>query len=203
MVVEIDPGRTPSLLQRLLLRLLLVLVAVSVVCALIAVLRGEPLGPTLSKILTTTFGAGLYAGLALACADCAEKKPTAYAFLGAAAAGACVVLFFAGVWFGQAQYPWWWRALLIFTVHAIALWRCARLMLSPLVGMGAVVVRLTIGATLAIAALTSMLVMRDRQPDPMLIRALNAAWIVSVGGHVAVALYERLQRNTRSGDRDD
>ena len=182
-----------SFIKRLLLRLMLVFVAVGVVVAIVAVLRGEPLGETLSKVLTTTMGTFLYAALALACADAAEKRPTPYAVFGIGAACVAVAVVFVGVWFEQARFPWWWKAMSISTVYALAFWRGARLSLTELPGFGALIVRVTTFACVAIATLITMMVLRERA-DPGLVRFMNALWIVAIGGHVAIPILQKLQR---------
>lgn len=195
MTIEIDPGRASpaSLLRRVLLNLMLALIGIGVAVAIIAVIRGQPLGETLSKILNTAMGTGLFAALALACTDAAERKPTLLSYAGILAACVAVVVLFVGIWFEQARLPWWWKAFTITSLYAVALWRCSRFTLAELAGLGALVVRVTMAACLGIATVVAVMILRE-QAEPGLVRAMNALWILAIGGHVAIPILVKLQK---------
>ena len=197
MTMEVPPP-TASFLKQTLLRLMLILVAVGVAVAIVAVLRGEPLGETFSKVVTTSLGTGLFAALALGCADAAERKPSFLSYAGVGVACFAVAVFFVGVWFEQARYPGWWKWMTIATVHAIALWRCARFTLVTLTGWQAIVVRVTMLAVLGVAACLSLAVVRERFDD-VVVRVMNALWILAIGGHVAVPILQRLKEGADRG----
>ncbi len=194
MTIEIDPRSQPaSLVRKVLLRLMLVLIAIGVAVAIIAVLRGEPLGETMGKVLNTAMGTGFFAALALACADAAEKRPSMVAYGGIIAACIGVAVFFVGIWFEQARFPWWWKTLTIATLYSLALWRCARFTLAELHGMGGIVVKVTSLACLGIATTITMMVLHEKA-EPGLVRAMNAMWILAIGGHVAVPILMKLRK---------
>jgi hypothetical protein len=195
MTLEIDPSAQPaSFIRKILLRLMLVLIAIGVAVAIIAVLRGEPLGETMGKVLNTAMGTGFFAALALACADVAERKPSLLAYGGIVAACVGVAVFFVGIWFEQARFPWWWKALAVSTLYSLALWRCARFTLAELTGMGGVVVKVTMLACLGIATTIAMMILHENAA-PGLVRAMNAMWILAIGGHVAVPILMKLRKS--------
>ncbi len=194
MTTEVPPPS--STLRQLLLRLMLVLIGVGVVVAVLAVLRGEPLGQALAKILNTAIVTGIFGALAIACADVGEKRASMLAHAGVVASCVAVAVFFVGIWLDAARHPAWWKAMAISSAYALALWRAARITLADLQGaLGALLVRGTIVATLLIPTAIAWMVLRE-QATPFVLRLMNACWIVSIGGHIAVPIVRRLQRGT-------
>lgn len=194
MTTEVPPPPSVSSLRQALLRLMLLLVAVGVLIAVVAVLRGEPFGETLAKVINTAIVTGIFGLLAIACADAADRRASLLAYAGVVAALITMVVFFVGVWFEAARQPWWWKAMVISSSYSVALWRATRLSLAEVEGaMATMVVRGTIVATLAIATIIALMVLRE-QATPWLVRVMNACWILSIGGHVAVPILERLAK---------
>ncbi|OGQ18409.1 MAG: hypothetical protein A2138_16345 [Deltaproteobacteria bacterium RBG_16_71_12] len=173
---------------------MLLLVGVGVLIAIVAVLRGEPFGETLAKVINTAIVTGIFGLLAIACADAAERRSSLLAYAGVVAALTAMVVFFIGVWFEAARHPWWWKAMAVSSSYALALWRATRLSLADVTGtLATMVVRGTIVATLAIATIITLMVLRE-QATPGLVRLMNACWILSIGGHIAVPILERLAK---------
>lgn len=181
-------------MRQALLRLMLVLVGVGVLIAIVAVLRGEPFGETLAKVINTAIVTGIFGMLAIVCADAADRRASVLAYAGVVAALATMVVFFVGVWFEAARQPWWWKAMAISSSYSLALWRATRLSLADVSGaLATVVVRVTVAATLAIATIIALMVLRE-EAAPWLVRVMNACWILAIGGHVAVPILERLDK---------
>lgn len=175
---------------------MLILIGIGVVVAVVAVLRGEPLGETLAKVVNTAVVTGIFGAMAIACADVGEKRPSVLAHVAVVASCVAVAVFFVGIWLEAARHPVWWKAMAISTVYAIGLWRAARLSLANIDGvLGVVLVRGTITATLLIPTIIALMVLRE-QATPLMLRVMNACWIVSIGGHVAVPILARLQRKS-------
>ena len=191
MTAEINNPPETSFLQRLLTRLLLALVALAVAVALVQVLRGESLAVAFAKFFWLAMIVGAFGAFAVACANVHDKKPSPYALAGVISCCATVGIFFCGCWFATADDVWLWKTFACSCFVSLALWRCARFSLAKVKNAGLVVLKATQAATVAIAVVLSILIVRG-ELDAMWLRVMNALWIVVVGGHIAVPLLEKL-----------
>jgi hypothetical protein len=64
--------------------------------------------------------------------------------------------------------------------------------LSTVTGFGHVVVQVTTLSCVLIATLISAMIIRE-EPTMVLVRIMNAFWILAIGGHVAIPILEKLQ----------
>ncbi|HEY4221791.1 MAG TPA: hypothetical protein VGO62_10615 [Myxococcota bacterium] len=188
------------MITRIAGRLTLVLLVIGCVLLVKAVLGGT-LTPTQGRMLASSFGVALYAGLGLACAAVVERQPTSIgARVGILAAIAAGTLFVVGIWTGVSELRPWWQALGVTSVLAFATAHASLLLLVPLdARFGPIRAMTRISSYACALVLTFMIVFL--RGDDLLFRIAGLTSTIALFGTLAMPVLAALSKVSRSSTR--
>ncbi len=190
--METGNGASSSF-ERVLWRLVLVLLVVGCVLSVFAALGGD-LSPRQVRMLVSSYGVAVYAGMGLACASVVRRQPTSLgARAGLVVAFAAGVLLLLGVWTEIARLTVWWKAFGITSIDAFAACLASLLLLVTLDDRFGPVRAVTRAAIYAWAGLLTFMIVLERGDD-VLWRMVAVTAALSAFGVLSMPVLAKLSQ---------
>jgi len=179
--------------ERILWRLVVILLIIGCVLSVWAALGGR-LTPMQVKMLASSYGVAVYAGMGLCCAAVVRRQPTSIgARIGMFVAAAGGAVFLMGIWTEIARYDWWWKLFGATFVESLAACVASALLLCALDDKFRMVRAITRTSIYLWATLITVGVFLEIQ-SPLLWRVVGVSGTLGFFGALAMPVLAKLSK---------